>query len=357
VLAETLRAIGDLLTPFHLDWIQIEVSSRCNGRCCYCPVGHFRGRRRDILMPMEVFERLEPFFPSADLIFLQGWGEPLLHPRFWEMVHRARQAGCRVGFTTSGVLLNEGNRQALLDSGMDVMGVSVAGATPATHDRFRAGDPLEVVDLQLRRLRKEKGDASVRLPEVHMAYLLLAANIDEIELAVDRAEVWGATEIVVSHLSLIINPSLEAESFLARPDEWPRAQEQLRAAQSRARERGIRLVYRSPARHGAMGDCGENALRSCFVSALGDVSPCVLANVGSARGAVHRFDGRGEPLLTLVFGNVGHRSLEEIWRGDAARHFRTTFGAQLSRRRSVAEGWPVPCKNCYKLRESVVAPD
>ena len=27
MLAEKLRAIGNLLTPFHLDWIQIEVSS------------------------------------------------------------------------------------------------------------------------------------------------------------------------------------------------------------------------------------------------------------------------------------------------------------------------------------------
>jgi len=357
VLAEKLRAIGDLLIPFHLDWMQIEVSSRCNGQCCYCPTGRFPDRRRNLLMPMETFERLEPFFASADLIFLQGWGEPLLHPRFWDMARRAHQAGCQVGFTTNGILLNEGNRRALVNSGVDVMGVSVAGATPATNDRFRAGNPLEVVDLRLRRLREEKAEADVRLPEVHVAYLLLAGNVDEIEAMVDRAEAWGASEIVVSHLSLALDASLEEESLLARPAEWPRAHERLRAAQRRARDRGLRLAYRSPASESGHRDCGENVLRSCFVSALGDVSPCVMANVGLTSDAAYRFHGRDVRFDTLTFGNVRDHELPDIWRSHAARTFRLACADQLLVGRPGADRCPTPCASCYKLRETPVEPE
>jgi MoaA/NifB/PqqE/SkfB family radical SAM enzyme len=257
-----------------------------------------------------------------------------------------------VGFTTNGVLLDEENRRALLDSRVGVMGVSVAGATPATNDRFRAGCPLGVVDRHLRHLRREKEEDGVRLPEVHVAYLLLAGNVDEMEAAVDRAEAWGASDIVVSHLSLVLEESLESESLLTRPTEWPRAQERLEAARSRARERGIRLTYRCPGGEETRGDCGENVLRSCFVSALGDVSPCVMANVGVAQGGSHRFQGREESLETLTFGNLVDHPLPEIWRGKAATEFRSAFGAQLFGSRSGTEDLPDPCKSCCKLRES-----
>ena len=74
-------AIWNRMAPFHLDWIQVEVSALCHGECTYCPVSRFSGRRRGGLMSMETFELLEPSFSSAELVFLQGWGEPLLHPR------------------------------------------------------------------------------------------------------------------------------------------------------------------------------------------------------------------------------------------------------------------------------------
>ena len=47
-------------------------------------------------MAMETFEALLPAFPAADLVFLQGWGEPLLHPAFWEMAVKARATGAQV---------------------------------------------------------------------------------------------------------------------------------------------------------------------------------------------------------------------------------------------------------------------
>ncbi len=352
LLNEKLRALGELLTPFHLDWIQVEVSARCGGRCRYCPVGRFGDRRRNALMAMELFERLEPSFSSADLVFLQGWGEPLLHPRFWEMVRRVRRAKSRVGFTTNGVLLDEANRAAMLESGVDVVGVSVAGGAPETHDRFRAGNPLGLIDLNLRRLRAEKAEAGSPLPEIHMAYLLLTGNVGELDAAVDRAEAWGATDIVVSHLSLVLDASLESESLLACPDGWAHAESHLREARTRAWQRGIRLSYRVPAREKAVGECGENVLRSCFVSALGDVSPCVMTNLGLEVGAVHWFGGREETLETLTFGNVRDWSIAEIWRSEVAREFRAAFGRPGHEGARWAAGSGTrTCEHCYKRCE------
>lgn len=351
MLREELRAIWDRLAPFHLDWIQVEVSARCAGRCCYCPVGRSPNRHRGELMSMETFQLVEPFFSSADLIFLQGWGEPLLHPRFWDMARRARRAGARVGFATSGILLHQANRRALLEAGVEVVGVSLAGARPPTQDRFREGSPLEAIDVNLRHLRREKEASGAVFPGIHVAYLLLTGNAEEVELAVDLAERWGASDIVVSHLSLVLDPSLERESILADPRHWPLARERLENARVRAEAKGIRLHACAPVANGPEPICEENVLASCFVSVLGDVSPCVMTNVAIPGGTetTHHFRGREHALERFTFGNLRDALLPEIWRSEPARRFRAIFRDRLRKGSGGAGALPSPCRHCYKL--------
>jgi hypothetical protein len=33
-------------------------------------------------MPLSLFRRLKPALKNTDLVYLQGWGEPLTHPDF-----------------------------------------------------------------------------------------------------------------------------------------------------------------------------------------------------------------------------------------------------------------------------------
>jgi MoaA/NifB/PqqE/SkfB family radical SAM enzyme len=351
MLREELRAIWSRLAPFHLDWIQVEVSARCAGRCRYCPVGRSPDRRRGRLMSMETFALVEPFFSSADLVFLQGWGEPLLHPGFWEMARRVRHAGARVGFATNGALLHDVNRGVLLETGVDVVAISLAGARPGTQDHFREGNPLDVIDANLRRLRQEKAAARAASPEIHVAYLLLTGNAEEIDFAVDLAERWDASDIVVSHLSLVLDPSLEQESMLANPQHWSHARELIERARARAGANGIRLHARAPVDDGPAPICEENVLASCFVSVLGDVSPCVMTNVPimDNRDATHHFRGREYPLERLTFGNLRTESLPDIWRSESARAFRAIFRDRLRHGRPGAGPLPGPCRHCYKL--------
>jgi MoaA/NifB/PqqE/SkfB family radical SAM enzyme len=307
-------------------------------------------------MSMEIFQRLEPWFPSTDLVFLQGWGEPLLHPRFWEMARRARAAGARVGFTTSGVLLDQANRRALLASGVEIMGVSLAGASPEAHDRFRPGCPLEAVDENVRALRDEAKASEDGLLNLHLAYLLMTGNLHDLPHAVDLAQQWGARQIVVSHLSLVLSPGLEEEALLAHPDLWPRVRAILDETRERAEARGIAFhAYGPEGGERPEPTCTENVLASCFVSVRGDVSPCVMTNLGLGTGAEPRAGSRperggfGAPLPSLMFGNVREASLKEIWHSSAARQFRGSFRERLTGGVRNTKDLPGPCIHCYKL--------
>jgi len=354
MLRKALRTLQSRLVPFELDWIQVELSACCAGECLYCPVSRFRGRRAEGFMSMETFRRLEPAFSSADLVFLQGWGEPLLHPGFWELVARARAAGPRVGFTTNATLLDAKNRLALLESGVEIMAVSLAGGTSKTHDHFREGSPLDTVDLHLRQLQKEKGDLGSDLPRVHLAYQLLASNLSELPPVMDLAKGWGVSQVVVSNLDLVLSAALDEEALDSRSELWSEMRLRLDEARGRAEERGIVFQACGFGPNGAEPACSENVLRSCFVSADGRVSPCVMANVGLDEGAeaIHRFRGNDYPLHPLVFGNIHERSLEEIWRSEVASDFRRVFRERIWRGRKDTKGLPGVCKHCYKLYKS-----
>jgi len=73
----------------------------------------------------EHWHRLRPDLPLVEHLHLQGWGEPLLHPRLESMVEDAHAAGCRVGLTSNGDFLAEAI-DWIVAAQVDVVALSVA---------------------------------------------------------------------------------------------------------------------------------------------------------------------------------------------------------------------------------------
>jgi hypothetical protein len=240
------------------EWLQVEVSGLCNAACSYCALSCYKDEWEGGLMEEGTFERLVAEFRRADLVFLQGWGEPLLHPRLREMARLVKKAGALVGFTTNGTRLDQANLQNLLDMPIDILAVSIAGTTAATSDRWRPGNDFNCLDESLQQLRRIKTERDAGGPRVHIAYMLLASNWREIEALPAVAENWGASQVVVNNLSFICSTALEKESLFERPDLWGPALEALESAQRRAAELGIGLCYYRPDRLQPHPICTEN---------------------------------------------------------------------------------------------------
>ena len=87
--------------------LQIEVTTRCQLKCTFCPNGVLGDKWERGDFPWELYrDALAPHFPGVDWVYLQGWGEPLLHPHLWDMFCLAKDKARRVGFTTNGMRLN-----------------------------------------------------------------------------------------------------------------------------------------------------------------------------------------------------------------------------------------------------------
>ena len=161
-------------------------------------------------LPLETFKKLVPAFSETRHVHLQGWGEPFLHPDFFEMVAIAKGAGCRVGTTTNGMLLNRETIERVVESRLDIIAFSLAG-TGEENDRIRKGTRLAKVLEAMHALTEEKQRRGVETPAIHVAYMLFQSGIGNLRNLPRLLEGCGVSDVVISFLDFIPCEELQSE--------------------------------------------------------------------------------------------------------------------------------------------------
>ncbi len=316
-----------------LDCVQVEITTRCTGRCRYCPHTLLAPRWRSADLGLEAFRRLWPLTRQATRVHLQGWGEPLLHTDFFEMAALARQAGCQVSTTTCGSEMTEDLAERLVASGIDLIAFSLTG-TDAASNAARTGIPFDEVCAAIERLQRiRRARQGVHL-ELHIAYLMLASSMEAVSGLPALMRRLGVHAGVVSTLDYVPAPHLAAEAFACHETEkLARARDLLQAAAHEAHRLGLALHYALPDPSAPGHRCRENPQRTLFVGVDGGLSPCTRTQVPLT----------GDNPQRLVFGNLHHDDPLEVWQGPAWREFR----------QALADGRPDPCcQACTKRFET-----
>ncbi len=141
-------------------------------------------------------------FPAPPALHLGGYGEPLHHLDFLEIVRRAKTHGLRVEVTTNGTLLDARTAGELIDLGLDRLMVSLDGATPASYGDIRVGADLWQVIENLRTLYRLKLRKAGRHsnPQVGISFVAMKRNVADLPRLPMLAAQIGAWSIQVSNL-------------------------------------------------------------------------------------------------------------------------------------------------------------
>lgn len=185
----------------HLTKIYIEPTIACNLDCITC----FRngwdepnGKMGEATFAaiLESLKKLDPL-PS---VYFGGIGEPLFHPRTLEWVKQVKALGCKVELITNATLLTEKVARRLIDSGLDVLWVSLDGASTETYADVRLGAEFPKVMENLRRFNSMRKGGHFPTPELGIAFVAMQRNIGELPKVIRLGRALRAKHFSVSNL-------------------------------------------------------------------------------------------------------------------------------------------------------------
>lgn len=191
-LAKQIRTI--LLPPaiYLPTEILIEVTNFCNCHCQMCPQ-HSRNpniaiNRKKGVMDLKLFKKIidEVSRYGNTVVSMIGAGEPMLHPDLECMVRYAKEGGNKTHIITNGQLLTPEGSAKLIHAKLDCIGISIDGATKATHEKIREGSKFDKVVNNVEQLLKLKKQLHSPIPLVRIMMVEMEENKNEVEAVINR---------------------------------------------------------------------------------------------------------------------------------------------------------------------------
>ncbi|HEX8962539.1 MAG TPA: radical SAM protein [Rhodocyclaceae bacterium] len=330
------RGRGNTAAPLPR-FVQIEPVGECNLRCRMCPIEHRRDGRPwgpPAFMDFAVFKRLVDGFPGMEELQLQGLGEPMMHPRFFDMVRYAAGRGARVSTNSNLTLLTPKRAQLCVDSGLAALHASIDGATAVTYEFIRRGASFAKVLRNLDRLVAAKAAAGSATPQLRIVLVVMRRNLEELPDIVALAHRHGVPSVFVQHLCHdygepglpaayeAMRDFFAAESLLQADAQ--RVDAAFAAARKQADALGIELrlppLSASEPRRNVGHGC-DWPRRGAYLSFRGDAMPCCMVSTPDRAN----------------LGNMAAQGVERVWNGLAYRSFRAALDSDRP---------PEVCRGC-----------
>ncbi len=333
------------LTPALPRFAQIEPIGRCNLACRMCTVNE----RGDAVaeLSIERFGSLLDQMPGLEELHLQGLGEPMLHPRFFDMVALAAARGIRVSTNTNLTLLTPKRAQRCIDSGLAVLSVSLDGASAAVYEAIRRRASFAKVIRNLGRLVDARDAANSPLT-VRGVMVLMRSNLDELPALVRLLHEHRVHELLVQRLSNDLEQPEMPERYIPirtyveeaelRAGDLAHAADVFEQARTLARELGLqlhlpRLLPRAvpAAAHPADEPRCRWPWDQLYLTAAGELLPCCMVATADRASFGNVFDA----------SNADGSGLAERWHGAAAQAFRAALASDAP---------PSVCRSCALYR-------
>lgn len=195
--------IYGFVEPFQPDFpsqVIIDLTEVCNLACIHCPHPafkrgpHYAARYLNPTLNAKAVDEVAAHSPRVQYIRYTSDGEPLVHPAAYDMIQYAvDNSRTFVTLTTNGTVMDERRTKRLLDTGIQMIDISIDAATSGTYSRVRKGD-YERVSRNVARLLKWARQG--RGTKVVVSFVEQPENTHEVEQFRHQWEPLGATVVI-----------------------------------------------------------------------------------------------------------------------------------------------------------------
>ena len=235
---------GDRL-PINID---LNSLNRCNVSCVMCPPAiriEKQGVKRDpyFRMTLREYQKLTQGVRINSAHFVGAYAEPLLNKEIFSLVSYAHSQGSFTAITTNALALSEKFSEKLLEAGLDMLSISLHGATREIAEAVMKGSQFDRIINNIRALQSLKRIKGLTRPEIYFNYVGMRINIHELPDFIALAADLGVRFVNLFHL-------LDGDSAVDKSENLsnhPRLlQEAVARARGQASIRGVSLFV-SPA--------------------------------------------------------------------------------------------------------------
>jgi MoaA/NifB/PqqE/SkfB family radical SAM enzyme len=309
----------------HLAKVYIEPTNCCNLECRTCirntwdePMGKMSPRTFT-----RILEGLRSFSPVPS-VFFGGFGEPLSHPDIMKMITQTKALGASVEMITNGTLLTREMSRRLIESELDMLWVSVDGATPESYADVRLGAVLPEVISNLIALREERWGVEKSMPGLGFVFVAMKRNIHDLPAVMRMGYYLGVKRFLVTNV-LAYSKEMSKEILYERTVTSATLRGSLKNASLKLPKMDLNEVTREALYAALRGGQSTSYAEIHFdegtdfcpfiesgatvVTWDGNISPCMAL----LRNHVSYFDGRERFSRRYIVGNVTDRPLQDLW--------------------------------------------
>lgn len=325
--------------------ITFDPTGRCNVVCEMCDFHRVRSekgwklRQMPELAPEVLRARLVEQTPMRQVIFSGGGAETFVHKRWPELISAARTRAEEISVITNGTVITEKVREQIIELQIEVIRVSLHGATAETAMGIMRGSQFEDVKANLAALVRLRDERGVRYPRLHISFVGMKKNIDEFPDFVKLAADLGADSVTLSSMMERDADGMEhtrGQSLVHQPE---RLREIWRAAQTNAIKYGISLLANEPYKNLVEGDDDVLDDEPHSSVAPGETKFCLFpfekpfVGLNGSVGLCCSSTGRN-----VEMGNADHSSFGVVWHGESY--------TALRRAMITGENLPGFCSHC-----------
>lgn len=238
--------IDGKIFPLNVDF---NTLNRCNVGCIMCPPSiriEERGVPRDKLFVLtkELFEHYTSGVNLNSCHFVGEYAEPLMNKEIVELVRTAKNRGSFTAITTNAMLLSRELSESLLEAGLDMVSVSLHGASSEISQRVMRKSNLEKIKANLMEFKEVRESMKARVL-TYINFVGMSVNIHEFGGVVQLAKDIGFANV---NLFALIDGDKDVDKALSLNDKEGLLREHVKPALKLAKELGVQVNVSSPYR-------------------------------------------------------------------------------------------------------------
>lgn len=290
---------------------------------------------------------MERYGPTAVAVYFCDYGEPLLNRNTPALARIAKSFRMQAMLSTS-LSVRQLDAEALVDSGLDFMVLSIDGATQPVYERFRRGGRLDLVFENIRKLVEARRRMHRATPVLSWSFLAFQHNVHEIPEALRMARRLGVDQFRVVEPFDVSWDDPGIQPVAVKPRVVHLAWAPLRVLRANRSEvpypldaARIRSAYEQPWERPPVREAATRSAHACHwlyknlvMDATGRVMPCCAAPTPSNHLVFTQFDAATDD----PFNSPKHRQARALFAGTAEREsaLRVLQPAETG----------LPCANC-----------